>query len=84
MEVVVQIEAEADAYEDPEEAEPHERGPAICARRPGRGCMKVHPLCPPCQAVNGEGCIAEMNLFLHVELAEVNRVGAGVEGNDAA
>jgi hypothetical protein len=29
MEVVVQIEAEADAYEDPEDGEPHERGAAI-------------------------------------------------------
>jgi hypothetical protein len=47
MHVVVQIEAEANAYEDPEDGEPHKRGPAIFTRRPGCGCMKVHPLCPP-------------------------------------
>ena len=29
VKVVVQIEAEADAYEDPEDGEPDERGPAI-------------------------------------------------------
>src|SRR6202042_316645 len=47
LEVVVQIEAEADAHEDPEHAEPDQRSPAIFARRPGRGCMDVHPLFPP-------------------------------------
>ena len=47
VEVVVQIESEADAYEDPEDAEPHERGAAIFTRRPGCGRMKVHPLWPP-------------------------------------
>jgi len=41
MEVVVQIEAEADAYEDPEDAEPDQRSPAIFTRRPGCGCMNV-------------------------------------------
>src|SRR6202042_3072291 len=47
LEVVVQIEAEADAHEDPEQGEPDQRSPAIFARRPGRGCMDVHPLFPP-------------------------------------
>jgi hypothetical protein len=54
MEVVVQIKAEADAYEGPEDGEPDERGAAIFARRPGCGCMNLHPPCPPCQAENGE------------------------------
>src|SRR5271154_2299718 len=48
-EVVVQIEAEADAHVDPEDGEPDQRSPAIFTRRPGCGCMDVHPLCPPCQ-----------------------------------
>ena len=47
LEVVVQVEAEADAHEDPEQGEPDQRSPAIFARRPGRGCMNVHPLFPP-------------------------------------
>jgi hypothetical protein len=54
MEVVVEIEAEAYAYEDPEDGEPDERGAAIGARRPGCGGVKVHPLCPPCETENGE------------------------------
>ena len=49
-EVVVQIEAEADAHEDPENGEPAQRSPAIFTRGPGCGCMDVHPLCPPCQS----------------------------------
>jgi hypothetical protein len=32
--------------------------------------MKVH-LCPPCQAENGEGWIAEMDLFSHFEAGEI-------------
>jgi hypothetical protein len=71
MEVVVQIEAEADAYEDPEDSEPDERSAAIVTRRPGGGCMQVHPLCPPWQAENGEGWIAEMDLFSHFEAGEI-------------
>jgi hypothetical protein len=50
MEIVVQIEAEADAHKDPEDSEPNQRSPAIFARGPGCGRMHVHPRCPPCQA----------------------------------
>jgi hypothetical protein len=49
MKVVVQVKAEADTYEDPEDREPDDRGPAVVARRPGCGGMKVHPFCPPCR-----------------------------------
>ncbi len=46
MEVVVQIEAEADAYEDPKEGEPDQCGPAIFTRRPGCGGMDVQSFFP--------------------------------------
>ena len=52
MKVVMQIEAEADANEDPEDSQPDQRSPAIVARGPGCGSMDMHPLCPPCQAEN--------------------------------
>ena len=47
LEVVVQIEAEADAHEDPEHGEPDQRSAAIFTSWPGCGCMDVHPLFPP-------------------------------------
>jgi hypothetical protein len=50
VEVVVQIEAEADAHEDPEDGEPDQCSPAIFTCWPGCGCMNVHPLCPPFQS----------------------------------
>ena len=46
MKVVMQIEAEADANEDPEDSQPDQRSPAIVARGPGCGSMDMHPLCP--------------------------------------
>ena len=49
-EVVVQIEAEADAHEGPEDGEPEQRSPAIFTRRPGCGCMDVHPFSLPCES----------------------------------
>jgi hypothetical protein len=50
LEVVVQIEAEADTHEDPENGEPDQRSPAIFTRGPGCGCMDVHPPYPPIQS----------------------------------
>jgi hypothetical protein len=50
LEVVVQIEAEADAHVDPEDGEPDQRSAAVFTRGPGCGCMDVHPLCPPSQS----------------------------------
>ncbi len=47
MEIVMQIEAEANAHEHPEEGEPDQRSPAIFTRGPRCGCMDVHALCPP-------------------------------------
>ena len=46
MEVVMQIKAEADAYEDPEEGEPDQRGPAIFTRGPGCGCVDLQSFFP--------------------------------------
>jgi hypothetical protein len=51
MEVVVQIEAEADAYEDPKDGEPDHRSPAIFTRGPGCGCMDVQSV-SSCQSEN--------------------------------
>ena len=42
----MQIEAEADAYEDPEDGEPDQRSPAIFTHRPGCSCMDVQSLSP--------------------------------------
>jgi hypothetical protein len=53
-EIVVQVKAEADAYEDRENGEPDDCGASIATRRPSCGCVKVHPFCPPCDAKNGE------------------------------
>ena len=47
VQVVVQIEAEANAHEDPEDGEPDQRSSAIFTRGPGCGCMDLHPLYPP-------------------------------------
>ena len=41
MDIVVQIKAEADTYEDPEDGEPDQRSPAIFTRGPGCRCMDV-------------------------------------------
>jgi hypothetical protein len=45
--VVVRIETEANAHEDPEKSKPDQRSPAIFARRPGCSSMDMHPGCPP-------------------------------------
>ena len=52
MKVVMQIEAEANPHEDPEDGQPDQRSPAIVTRGPGCGRMDMHPLCRPCQAEN--------------------------------
>ena len=71
MQVVVQIKAESDAHIDPEDGKPDECGAAIVARRPGCGCVKVHPRCPPSWGEDGERSFGEKNLFLHLEPAEI-------------
>jgi len=50
MEVVVEIEAEADAYEDPKDAEPNQRSSPIFTCRPRSRCMNVQSF-PFCQSV---------------------------------
>jgi hypothetical protein len=47
MKVVMQIEAEADPHEDPEDSQPDQRSPAIVTWRPGCRRMDMHPRCPP-------------------------------------
>ena len=62
VQVVVQIEAEADAYEDPEDAEPDQRSPAIVTRGPGCGCMDVQSFPLPVRKPYSNGTDA-MKLF---------------------
>jgi hypothetical protein len=50
VQVVVQIEAEPNAHEDPEDRQPNQRSPPIVTRRPRRSRMEVHPRCPPCRS----------------------------------
>jgi hypothetical protein len=48
VQIVVQVEAETEAHENPEDGEPEQRGPAIFTRGPGCGCVDFHSLCPHC------------------------------------